>query len=1721
MSTQKNHCALNEKQQLEQDKVVSLFQFIKELNKLKQKTILNYKSYDWSCLLSDIPDDENIQINYRDCVNDESGESSLGNVLLSVHKPEFHSCPEPDKMLLEWLNPGWNDYRETISIKHSIVIGEKRVEPYKNLLDMMDSDATTQNQQTVFFEEDDERVRLLNEWKTIRDSWVEQQRISERTHNLFSDLYSWYFELQRESETKELIVANGIICDRDNVEIRHPVLTRRVKIDYDAEENTIAILDTDVSSELYSAVFQSIEDINLDGMAELSVDLSNNDYHPLDRIDTPRFLNVLTNQLSSESLFSNAGIPENWRDANRILLYTEPCFIVRKRLDGTLKAIEQIIENIQTTGEITDPIRDIVSGGTIDISDDKTEESLEEKLAAVGGESVDILLSKEANKEQLEIAKRIEAYNAVLVQGPPGTGKTHTIANLMGHFIAHGKSVLVTSHTKKALKVLKDKVAPGLRNLCVSILDDSNIDMERSVDGITEYMAKSPSYELKQEMDSIANERKEIIKALADVRKKIFAIINRECECIVYCGEEISPTAAAKFVVENMDKLSYIPGSVQSSAPLPLSFSQLDELYRSNSELSITDEEELLHDIPDPNRILDPLEFSRILKSKESANSRIESIANDNHWRIENNSEKEVVKVEGDFGTLLISYPELEDVEDLRVYLSSFNKNEEWMTAVAADGERGGSYRHRWEVLIEQIEETNSFAESIMTEQFGSTVQCVDSKELEKHENTFKALKLHFAEKGKIGKLALMMHKEYGAALEYVKINGKPIQSAKECNIVLNYIELNKKRSVCAGYWNELLGEYGVPEFFKLNESEPEQIARKWIPDIQKYLDWYAESYQPLLENLMEIGIDPKVLFMDSTFDSAFQKTNKILYAVENVIPAICDVLEESLYVSRCCCTVGKIKKILLSGKRPSSCICSNVVRAIEKENCEWYAAAYANLENMYEKYTLKSKREELIKLLKPVAPEWANAIENRQGIHGEGVRPGDIEDAWKWKQLNEIVQGIIEKPFSELQAESIRLSKDYRETTARYAEKSGWYHLLKRTETDINMKQALVGWKQTVKKIGKGTGKQAPALKKKARELMAQCQDAVPGWIMPINRALESLNPKENKFDVIIIDEASQSDISSLAILYMGKKLIIVGDDKQVSPMAVGVEVNKISDLEQMYIKDKIPNSHLYNAKTSIYDIAATTFQPLMLREHFRCVPEIIGFSNMLSYDYKIKPLRDASSSDLLPAVVNYRVKNGQRHEKANSNEAKAIVALMKACMEEPEYKNKSFGVISLLGDEQVRVISRIIEQEISPKEIKKRQILCGNSANFQGDERDVIFLSLVDSGTGNGPMKMQNYGADDTYRKRYNVAASRARDQLWVVDSLDSSADLKPGDIRKMLIDYSINPQASNIIHSELEAHSESPFEAAVATALTDRGYHLVQQWEVGAYRLDMVAVCGKKTVAVECDGEKWHSGEAKIREDMERQTILERLGWRFIRIRGSEYYRKPEETINRVISELTAYGIEPEERNVENSESRKTNLWKRVVRKAESILFGDTEDCNEKIIEMALNPKSVVPDNVPKEVNTKPLTVETTKQKTEISKTQRRKDNGGNGTDTKSNIPKPDKVEEPVNKTREKPEQIVMEGFESVVKSERRKKAAKREAKEVSESTSIIKTLEDYGFEYIDNTESSDIIWVISNRESKLQEEKVIQEIGYPYAYEKRGTLATNHRRAWRIMTKRKEK
>lgn len=1555
----------------EQNKVISLFQFIRDMNKLKQNAILNMSEHPWSQTISTLPcDPKNIAVFYRDRVADDDnsiGES--GSVLLSVCKPEFDKCPEPDAVFLDWIEPGWESFRGDVKPIYSREFELTEEEP-ELVLAAIDSENSEEERSAVrieYFTDDDERISAYNAWLVKRSEWAEKQKLTQATRDLFIDLYRIYFELQRESETKELIVANGILCDKLNPRIKHPVLTKRVKLNYDPSVNTITIEEVDSSSELYSVLFQMMDDINLNAINTLQADLQKNDYHPLDRNDTPDFLKILVHQLSSESEFSKDKVSAPSGSSNRLLLYLDPCFIMRKRLDGTLKAIEQIIENIQETSFIPAPIKDVVSGGKIEVPEEPDEETIEERLASVGGENIDVLLSKEANKEQLEIAKRIERYNAVLVQGPPGTGKTHTIANLLGHFLAQGKSVLVTSYTPKALSVLKDKIAPDLRHLCVSMLEDSNIDMERSVDGITDIISATTSFEIKREMDAIALERRDIINKLADVRRKIFQIINQESNCIVYNGEEISPSRAAAFVFDNAEELSYIPGKVQPYAPLPLSAAELSELYCSNESLSAEDEAELARDIPYPEEIISPIEFRKIWDNLHSTSRCLSALSDGAVWKFTHDETDKSIVFDNAGRHFALPYPDFEGVRQLKAHAQSFAQINEWMINAAVDGKNGGAYISRWQCLISLIQDTCTFAESTMAERFGKKIEFSPEVDINQLIMPLNKLKSCLEQHGKVAKLALAIHKDFTLALDNIFINGKPIQSAKDCDIVIHAIELANLRKQCAAYWDGLLAAHGVPAFYTLDASAPERIANNWIPEIKVYLDWYKNEYGTLLSHLDAVDIPSTVLFASNPLDSDVAATAKILSTVSDELPDICDICLNILISNERKAALLQNKSVLLRGKRSESYICNKIISANDAGDYDAYAEAYTALGVMYQKYELRKHRDELLQKLAAVAPQWAAAIRNRDGIHGECTVPETIQNAWKWKQYSLIIDELTANSFSSLQKESIRLSKEYRKVTAQYAEKSAWYHLLHKIEGDIDMRHALQGWKQTVKKIGKGTGKNAPALKAKARELMSRCQSAVPGWIMPINRALESLNPKENKFDIIIIDEASQSDVSSLAILYMGKKLIIVGDDKQVSPMAVGVEANKINALQEMHIKDKIPNAHLYDAKTSIYDIAKTTFQPLMLREHFRCVPEIIGFSNMLSYDYKIKPLRDASNSAILPAVVNYRVPGGQRlNNKTNPIEADAIAALIQACIDQPEYAGKTFGVISLLGDEQANIIQSKIEERIDHSELKNRSILCGNASNFQGDERDIVFLSMVDSSSGGGPLPMHGFGSDDSYRKRYNVAASRAKDQLWVVDSLDSSRDLKPGDIRKMLIDYSLNPTALEVRHAEIHEKAESPFEEKVATALSDRGYHLEHQWKVGAYRLDMVAVYGKKTTAIECDGERYHSGEAKIREDMERQTILERLGWRFIRVRGSEYFRNPEKAIERIVQELTDYGIMPEERGESALDaSRNTELLNRVKVRAMAILSNAGKISSNMVygtIATALNPKSIVPDSVP---------------------------------------------------------------------------------------------------------------------------------------------------------------
>lgn len=131
-------------------------------------------------------------------------------------------------------------------------------------------------------------------------------------------------------------------------------------------------------------------------------------------------------------------------------------------------------------------------------------------------------------------------------------------------------------------------------------------------------------------------------------------------------------------------------------------------------------------------------------------------------------------------------------------------------------------------------------------------------------------------------------------------------------------------------------------------------------------------------------------------------------------------------------------------------------------------------------------------------------------------------------------------------------------------------------------------------------------------------------------------------------------------------------------------------------------------------------------MNEHFRCASEIISFSNNQFYDGNLVPLRLPKQSErLTPSLVDIRVPDGEKVKRTNEKEADEIVRIVeelaRAQMDDP----RSIGIISLMGDEQSRLIrGRLLDaKDVGPQGMARHDILVGDPPAFQGAERDSTY--------------------------------------------------------------------------------------------------------------------------------------------------------------------------------------------------------------------------------------------------------------------------------------------------------------------------------------------------------------------------------------------------------------
>ena len=521
-----------------------------------------------------------------------------------------------------------------------------------------------------------------------------------------------------------------------------------------------------------------------------------------------------------------------------------------------------------------------------------------------------------------------------------------------------------------------------------------------------------------------------------------------------------------------------------------------------------------------------------------------------------------------------------------------------------------------------------------------------------------------------------------------------------------------------------------------------------------------------------------------------------------------------------------------------------------------------------------------------------------------DAVFPVTWRQAWNWARIRTYLDSIEAR--YELIALSARrrdleggLSRLYKDLVSRAA----W--LATKRNATPKILQALAGYATAIRRIGQGTGPNATRYRRDAREAMLDAAGAVPCWIMSHARISEAMPPDIGSFDLVIVDEASQSDLWALPAILRGKKILVVGDDKQVSPDGSFISGQKIQALKVRYLSGQ-PYGTEMTPEKSLCDLAARVFaaEQVMLREHFRCVPPIIAYANRLFYKGGIQPLRIPKASERIePPLVDIYVTDGFRDKlDHNDYEAKAIAEEISIILKNEAFAARTIGVVSLLGIDQAKHIDSIVRQRCDAAELLHRKFACGEARTFQGSERDIMFLSMVvDSKNCHALSGLK-------FDQRFNVAASRARDRMYLVRSVKTS-DLSDKDLRPTLLNHFNQPMVTDKEEaSVLIDQCESGFERVVFSILASRGYHVIPQVKTGAYRIDMVVEgAGDNRLAIELDGDEYH-GTDRWPHDMNRQRVLERAGWVFWRCFASSWSLRKDDVLHELLERLTTLGIEP---------------------------------------------------------------------------------------------------------------------------------------------------------------------------------------------------------------------
>jgi len=428
-------------------------------------------------------------------------------------------------------------------------------------------------------------------------------------------------------------------------------------------------------------------------------------------------------------------------------------------------------------------------------------------------------------------------------------------------------------------------------------------------------------------------------------------------------------------------------------------------------------------------------------------------------------------------------------------------------------------------------------------------------------------------------------------------------------------------------------------------------------------------------------------------------------------------------------------------------------------------------------------------------------------------------------------------------------------------------------------------------------------------RKLLDKAGEAVatikPVFLMSPLSVAQFLRPGGLTFDLLLIDEASQvRPADAMGAILRSRQIVVVGDQKQLPPTSffdrqVGgedeVDYEDIADLQAAQVGDM-------ESILSLCDSRAMA--GLMLRWHYRSMhPSLIDVSNHEFYGDGLvcPPSPEPPQQDFGLSFVHVEGEYGRGRKRDNPKEADVVAQeVLRHAREDPD---RTLGVVALsvaqrdtIRDCVEYMRTQHPELDAFCREAREEPFFVKNLENVQGDERDVIFIS-IGYGKDAGGYMAQSFGPVSASggERRLNVLFTRARQTCRVFSSI------RHGDIRldatrhdgprvlKRFLKFAETGELDVPLFTERDL--DSPFEEAVAKALQSHGFRVAAQVGSAGFRIDLAVHDpddeGRFLLAIECDGARYHSSSWARERDRLRQAVLEQKGWRFHRIWSTDWF------------------------------------------------------------------------------------------------------------------------------------------------------------------------------------------------------------------------------------------